>query len=199
MLLINMKRIKIISLWSRSDNCSINKCKKAQSNSLDMIIALIIFAVIFVSVSSMWDSVRSGFGNIEKRNDLEALSRYGMESLLGSSGSPQNWHNLSSINASNQASLGLVSPHYGIVSQDKISALIRMNASSYPAYKEILGIRGADYEFLLNITQYDQNYQLIGSELVGYTGQCENVIKVHRAALTDMGNFVFFNFYGCRI
>ncbi|MBN2458286.1 hypothetical protein JXB31_04110 [Candidatus Woesearchaeota archaeon] len=175
----------------------ITKKRKAQTHSVDMVISLSIFIAIFLSIAGVWDHIRMTFGNNEVRDDLELLSRYAVDSLVLTSGNPQGWYNFTEINRTSVLGIGLASPYYGIISNKKLSAFISHNGSSYEEYKEIFGMKGPGYEFRINISYYDADFSYVGSDIVGYTGECSSVVRIDRVLKLDKEGFVALEFNGC--
>lgn len=171
---------------------------RAQMHSVDAMIALSLFILIFLSAVAIWDHNRFSLKQNEERNDLEIISRYALESLAGTTGIPLDW-NKKGIDAIGTKSLGLLSKNHMHIDLEKLDCLILNNATSYEDYKKILGIRGAGYEFFLEYTTFNKDFIQGQKKQIGYTGECSSKVKLKRIVPIEQEGYILLDFTGCKI
>ena len=148
-----------------------------------MIIALGVFVVILIASASAWDNAHERIYLAEQRNDLEAIARNAMSSLILTTGSPADWYLLSTenFNEINIKSIGLADSIPYKLKSEKIQAL--KDPNKYTTIKKILGIIGPGYEFFLEINAYD-GVQFSETNQIGLVpdGTAQEVVVVERGA-----------------
>lgn len=169
--------------------------KKGQMHSLDLIIAFSLFVLVFLSIVSFWDDARFHFGFIEQRNDIELVSRNSFNALIYTQGLPQDWNTFANI--SHAEEIGIMTERQGIASYEKIKSIVNNNDTHYEEIRDSIGYLGAGYEFYLNITYYDSDFNDIESDGFGFTGNCKNVVRLSDVQSIDKGGYVNIVFYGC--
>lgn len=134
--------------------------RSGQLFSADLMIAIILFILILVSIIWVGDFLNAKIKSREDSRVMGIMADYAISSLVETTGQPANWQNLSntSFNESFVSSLGLAvsSTQPWVLDLSKADRLSQLNASKYDTLKRILGLRGADYEFLFTIQQKDR-------------------------------------------
>jgi hypothetical protein len=181
---------------------------KAQIFSTDLIFALIIFILILLSTTYLWDYSREKITLSEERNDLEIVARNAMSSLLLKEGNPSNWSDLPiesfnktiiknlglagniSINGLNRstssATAALVNKGSRVLDESKVSRLVELNDEKYSVYKELLAIKGSGYEFALDINVWNgTDYELRNSIGLEPYDNASNIVTIYRYGLLN--------------
>ena len=161
---------------------------KSQVFSTDIVIALVVFIVILLSSAWFWDMTKEKIHLTETRNDLKLVSRNAVSVLMNTVGDPPNWYNLSNFNDNDVYSLGIGKNRPWIVDEDKAIRLSNLNATNYSLMKRILGIRGASYEFFLNISKYNlSSDSFVNISLSGESpnATAAHVVRIDRFAVSD--------------
>lgn len=164
-------------------------------HSLDLIIAFSLFVLVFLSIVSFWDDARFHFGFIEARNDIELVSRNSFNALLYSEGMPQDWNDMSNISYADE--FGLMVKHQGMISYAKMKKIVANNDTHYEELRDSIGYLGPGYEFYLNVTYYDSDFNEIEEDAIGFTGNCKNVVRLTNILSLDTGGYSRIVFYGC--
>jgi len=133
---------------------------KGQVFSLDTILAIGIFLMVFMVTISVWDGIDRKKILVESRDEMEFVAQNAALVLFTTSGLPTNWDSLE-INSESVDSLGL-SDSKGVLSTDKLVELETQNIAAYEEFKEILGIRGPGYEFYAQIFYDPGDQTLLG-------------------------------------
>lgn len=142
--------------------------KKGQMFSADMLFAIVIFVMILVGVIWLGDFVNEKIQYSENRKNMAIMASYAISSIVETPGSPSNWENLTDeeFNETNVLSLGLADPQKGPWQLDtsKLERLKEIYPSKYDTLKNLMGLRGADYEFKLVISAVGNSSVSIGLE-----------------------------------
>lgn len=169
---------------------------KAQVFSTDIVIAVIVFIFILITSAWFWDSTKEKIHITEVRNDLELISHNAEAVLINTVGDPPNWHNIT-FNNDKVFSIGVGKNRPWFIDENKAIRLQELNESNYDLFKRILGVRGASYEFFLNISKY--NKTLSSFEEISIVGKkpsnlASHVVNINRLALSDKDkSWIFFN------
>lgn len=147
--------------------------RRGQMISMDMIIALAMFIFIMLGSFWAWHMTEYKINYIKDMTEMEVMAKNSLNSVVGSSGEPSNWHITGNI-----TSIGIMKDMYGVASEGKIDKLIGIGNSSYDNVKHLLGIVGG-YEVYLDI----------GGRTTGMVNNAsiENVVVVDRAMLLENG------------
>jgi hypothetical protein len=162
--------------------------KAGQMFSADMLLAIIIFVMILVAVIWLGDFLNEKIRYDENRRMMGISAGYAMSSLVETPGSPDDWENLSAanFNETNVASLGLAEVGYGGWQLDpaKVARLSALGSSKYSELRDILGLRGAGYEYYLTIAQSAGPAVAIG---IQPEANATNIIVASRGAVINSG------------
>jgi hypothetical protein len=171
---------------------------KSQIFSTDLIIAVIIFTAILITSAWFWDATKEKMHLSETRNDLELIAHNSVSVLINTVGDPPNWHNIS-FNNDNIYSIGIGKNRPWFIDLNKAKRLQELNSSeeNYELIKKILGIRGLNYEFYLNISMFnktDNSFYDISNVGIFPNSSSSHVISIKRTMLSDVDNsWVSFN------
>lgn len=158
---------------------------KSQVFSIDLIMASIIFIFILTTSAWFWDSTKEKMSLSEIRNDLELISHNAVSVLINTVGDPPNWHNIE-FNEENIYSIGIGKNRPWFIDIDKAK---RLSETDYNLTKKILGIRGPNYEFFLNISVFNkttENFDIISiSGIFPNEEDSLNVISIERIMLSE--------------
>jgi hypothetical protein len=177
--------------------------KKTQTYSIDAIIALIIFIIIFLTISKVWDNSTIKFSNHELRNDFEMVFRNSFETLFSTQGNPTNWHLLENtwyIENENNKSIDL-----GIISNDNKLDLSKLDKfkdeNFYNDSKKLIGLNGPKYEYLIKINFFkklnEHNLNNYKSLIFGYKKSCSNSLILNKIRIINETDFALIEFKGC--
>ena len=158
---------------------SYNNNKRGQIFSLDLIIAMLMFIVVIILIFQILDYSNNKIGLEESANDISIIAGNAISSLTETEGNPNNWSliSLNDFNESNVFSLGLAKNSnfnnqdssvkgksmssnnngYIVLDKNKISRLSSLNNTKYNEIRNILGIKGPGYEFLLSVKNWNGN------------------------------------------
>ena len=158
---------------------------KSQVFSTDLIVAVIVFIFILITSAWFWDATKEKMTLTEQRNDLELIAHNAASVLINTVGDPPNWHNIE-FNDSSVYSIGIGKNRPWFIDLDKAK---RLNETDYNLTKRILGIRGPNYEFFLNVSMFNKTSQEF--EDVSIAGIFPNessafVINIERTMLSDI-------------
>jgi hypothetical protein len=171
----------------------LNLNNKSQVFSTDLIIAVIIFTFILITSAWFWDSTKEKMHLSEIRNDLELIAHNAVSVLINTIGDPPNWHNIT-FNEDNVFSIGIGKNRPWFIDLNKAK---KLNETDYNLTKKILGIRGPNYEFYLNISMFNKtSLEFEDVSIVGIYPNTSSlhVINVKRTMLSDTDNsWVSFN------
>ncbi len=118
----------------------INSCK-GQSFSLDVLTALIIFALTISFITFLYSNLLNSSNSlVGEKISLERKAFVAMNFLTNSKGNPINWVDLNSIDVN---TIGLLNNELS-VSEEKLSKFINFD---YNESKEKLGLNGLEYFF----------------------------------------------------
>lgn len=174
-----------------------NKSKKAQFFSADVVFAVVVFIGLVITIGSYWDYSTEKIMNFELRGDIEFISRNAFNVLLATEGIPPDWETLDagSFNESRVKSVGL-SKNMGSLSLEKIEKLKQLNESKYTAIKTLLGVIGPNYEFQLDIYQWNgTGYQLNLTLGAKVEPNATRIVSLHRYAMIN-STLIYANFKG---
>ncbi len=142
---------------------------KGQFWSIDLIFAIVIFAVALTILAFTWSEINSqlslAYGNGATLMQLQAQT---LAQVLVSTGSPANWPNF--INTSNSltwsnVSVGLAASQGSTsMSSSKIYTFMAMSNSNYQATKSLLGLA---YDYYINIEGQSFNITIGSSPTSG--------------------------------
>jgi len=152
-------------------NKSLFKTKKGQLNSIDLLMASIIFSLLIVFLVGFWVVDINDIYKISKKSELESQAISISDLLLKSRGIPKNWEE----NLSNVSMIGLVNSQNVFV-KSKLNNFTHMN---YTKAKELLGIKNEFY-FCVNSLNGNTLYQS-GNSTLGENGS----IGITRFAVLD--------------
>jgi hypothetical protein len=126
--------------------------KKAQIISLDALVASLILITIITSSAMVWDYITEKSIFIDKSNDLEYVTRNALTLLLENEGDPYNWTTIPAGNfdSENIYVLGLGTLSDFELDVEKIKILVTLNETKYSEYLTLLGLRGYEFEFLVD-------------------------------------------------
>ncbi len=148
---------------------------KGQVSSIDAIIALGVFLMIFAVIGSNWQEVLEKNANAKQFYPINSIARNAMASLIETSGNPSNWTQFpaSSFNETNVKSLGLGKApkttaevnkerSFGLgfanawqLDYNKVKKLAEFNQTRYDSIKKMLGITGPNYEYYLKVQKWN--------------------------------------------
>ena len=169
---------------------------KSQIFSTDLVVAVIVFTFILITSAWFWDATKEKMHLSESRNDLELITHNAVSVLINTVGDPPNWHRIE-FNDSSVYSLGIGKNRPWFLDVNKASRLGELNSTDYELIKRMLGIRGANYEFFLNISKFNKTSE--DFEIVSLVGKfpnssSSNVISISRTMLSDIDDsWVSFN------
>jgi len=115
---------------------------RAQISSIDLVLALIVFSLLFVFFVSSWSSTVSSAKNAMKKNRMEYAALSATDLMLKSPGKPANWEQ----NPASVQMVGLASTP-NVLSQAKLGNFTAMN---YSAQKSLLGMQEEFYFYIDN-------------------------------------------------
>ncbi len=116
--------------------------KRAQISSIDLVLAIIVFSLLFVFFVSNWSTTVSSAKNAMKKNRMEFAAISATDLLLKSPGSPSNWEQA----PSSVQMIGLASTPYTL-SAAKLGNFTAMN---YSQQKDLLGMQEQFYFYIDN-------------------------------------------------
>lgn len=153
------------------------KNTRGQIFTFDLLVATAIFLVILLITNWAWSTSAEKMATIERRSDIETISRSALAALVDTEGIPANWSKLSasSFDESTVQMLGLASSQskslgdstqrvrtsalglqgVSTLERTKIAALKTLEGTRYDTIKNILGIRGPQYEFHLQVSEWN--------------------------------------------
>jgi hypothetical protein len=119
---------------------------RGQSFSLDLLIALSIFALVFSFIFFIYIGLFNSSGLIDEKISMERKTFNAIELITNSKGFPENWNeiNLTEIN-----SIGLLNNEL-IISEEKLTAFNFLINSDYELLKEKIGLQGFEFFFSFN-------------------------------------------------
>jgi hypothetical protein len=177
--------------------------RKAQLFSTDMIIAIMLFILIFISIVWAGDFINTKIQSRENGRVMAIMADYAISSLVETQGEPAGWQNLAdaAFNETNVKSLGLSlsSTEPWVLDLTKIDRLAQLDSVKYETIKRILGLRGANFEFLLRLEQKDRPSGIrIGIEPLQ---DSQNIILLSRQALinSSYSNLTLIIWERCRV
>ena len=142
---------------------------KGQFWSIDLIFAIVIFAVALTILAFTWSEINSqlslAYGSGSTLMQLQAQT---LAQVLVSTGAPSNWPNL--VNTSNpltwsNVSIGLAASQGSTsMSASKIYTFMAMSNSNYQATKSLLGLA---YDYYINIEGQSFNITIGSSPTAG--------------------------------
>ncbi len=148
---------------------------RGQLFSVDLLFAFTVFLFALTFSIIFANQLALRVESIDSFNHRQDLARTAMNALLADSGNPAHWAALSDLNTAD--SLGLVSSRNDL-SPAKLQGLVDLNASSYGAMKNLLGISRYDFEFTVN----DLNGTVLASAGTGPDSN-SNTVSINRLAL----------------
>jgi hypothetical protein len=177
--------------------------KKSQAFSIDAIIALIIFIVIFLTISKIWDQSAIKVYDNEIRNDFEIVSRNSFEKLLSTTGNPNNWHLLENtwyLGGSINRTIDI-----GLISFDNKLDLNKLNKLKTDSYyndsKKLIGFFGPKYEYNIKIEIYqkidESILNLVDNFEFGFTNYCSDTLILNKIRSINKTHFALIEFRGC--
>ena len=127
---------------------------KAQFWSIDMIFAIVIFSGAIILLSFVWTSINGQFSSTYGYSiGIMQIQLNNLLQRLQTPGSPQNWNSMISVNTVStwaNVSVGLESSSGGgVLSRNKLLALMAMVNNNYQATKQSMGV-GYDYYITLS-------------------------------------------------
>lgn len=153
---------------------------KGQFFSADIMFSVLLFLTILTSFFATHAYLNENIKNQEVKNDMTMITNSLSSLLISTQGYPSNWETFGNINKNTVPALGLSkNADRWNLDQDKLNKLVQLN-SSYNELKEILGIKGAGYEFYMNISTLSNSY-IIGI----YPANAETVINTERFVLLE--------------
>ncbi len=162
---------------------------KAQFFSTDLIIAVIIFTLLFVTIIWLWEYTQQKITLHEKKAEIEMPARIALSSLLQTSGIPSNWSNysLTDFSSDNIYSIGLSQENnpWNLDSR-KISKLSSLNITKYLEIKKILGLSNPNFEFYIQFSKWNGSaHNLYSSSGISVWTNSTFVTSIDRYALID--------------
>jgi hypothetical protein len=121
---------------------------RGQSFSLDLLIALSIFALVFSFVFFIYINLLDSSGLVDEKISMERKAFNAIELITNSKGFPENWNEMD-LNQIN--SIGLLNNEL-IVSEEKLIAFNSLINSNYEEIKEKIGLQGFEFFFYFNGT-----------------------------------------------
>jgi len=115
---------------------------RGQISSIDLVLAIIVFSILFVFFVSSWSTTVSSAKNAMKKNRMEYAALSATDLMLKSSGAPANWEQ----NPSSVQMVGLASAP-NVLSPAKLSNFTAMN---YSRQKDLLGMQEEFYFYIDN-------------------------------------------------
>jgi hypothetical protein len=161
--------------------------KNGQIFSSDLVIAVTVFIFILITSAWFWDTTKEKIHMTEVRNDIELISRNSVAVLVNTVGDPPNWHDIA-FTDENIYSIGISKNRPWLFDEDKVRRLDELNTTDYELIKRILGVRGAGYEFFLNISKYnltDDSFVELGIIGKSPNGSAAHVVNVERIGMSD--------------
>jgi len=131
--------------------------RKAQLFSEDIIFAIVLVLFTFSLWLILRDRVLSMISAGETRRQLDEATSDALSQLLETSGNPANWNQLSTIDETTVASIGIASSR-NTLDSDKIDKFINISnseGSNYTTIKRLLGLDRAGYKFNFTISSLD--------------------------------------------
>jgi uncharacterized membrane protein affecting hemolysin expression len=152
--------------------------KRSQIISIDVMIALSIFLLVFIFFIWTWNSQITRFNQSNNNLELQLLSQHAAKVLL-TQGVPSNWHE-----DMNPHILGLTA-YDGRVLYDKVYALSNFTSSNYSEVKRLLGILGPKYELFIDVQLYDAGVYISNSTIGMIPENASAVAVTQRNILID--------------
>jgi len=115
---------------------------RAQISSIDLVLAIIVFSILFVFFVSSWSTTVSSAKNAMKKNRMEYAAISATDLMLKSAGSPAHWEQ----NTSSVQMVGLASTP-NVLSSAKLAAFTAMD---YSQQKSLLGMQEEFYFYVDN-------------------------------------------------
>lgn len=174
----------------------LNGQSKGQFFSVDMVAAVLIFLTILITVSLYWDYSFEKINLIEKRNNMQLVTKSVLSNLIETEGYPSYWNNIT-VNESNVGWIGLAKGynstrsnratgmhHDGawILDYDKVYALYN-ESQNYTILKKVIGVPNYDYE--LKIYVWDGFEYFLRYESGRVAHNATNVVNLERFALLN--------------
>ncbi|MBR9678508.1 MAG: hypothetical protein GOU97_04430 [Nanoarchaeota archaeon] len=114
---------------------------KAQIVSLDFVVAITVFAILFYAGITMWNDYSRDLEKSYSTNELRMKAYGASVSLMDSSGQPFNW----SIE-SNRAGV----KDFENIDSGKLERMIDYASNDYENSKKLLGLQEYDYRIIVN-------------------------------------------------
>ena len=182
--------------------------KRGQIFSTDLIIAMLIFIIVIFLIFQILDYSNKKIILEESFNDINIIAGNVISSLIETEGNPSNWSllNANDFNENNVFSLGLAKSlnlnnqdslikgksmslnnnGYITLDKNKINRLDSLNNTRYNEIKNILGIKGSGYEFLLTVKNWNGNsYDTVKDIGKIPDGDTDIIVKKTRMGLID--------------
>ena len=118
------------------------KMARGQTMLIDLTFAVIIFALIFLTINSFYTERLSLHDSAQSFSEMYAISNSAVDSLIKTKGIPENWGVLPTSQISQIGLLGKNSS----IDTDKLNAFKNL-ISDYNSTKVLLKLRGYDYFF----------------------------------------------------
>ena len=143
--------------------------KKGQIFSIDLVVSVVVFIIIFIFLISLWNLYSDRLQENVSSEEMYLVSFQISDILLRTPGTPNNWEA-----GSNAVTIGLeLSP--GFLDQNKIDSFL---AYDYQEVKEMFNIERFEYNFKI----FDVDRNLLGSSGEA-PSEAEQVVSINRFAL----------------
>ncbi|MFW5746180.1 MAG: hypothetical protein ACOCWQ_01365 [Nanoarchaeota archaeon] len=158
--------------------------RRGQILSVDLIVALAIFAFLLIGIMGIWRYAFEKNQMHEDHADLEQVAKRASDVLFLTSGNPPYWHEQGYENVTTDVvwSAGLRQDHW--FDADKISFVAGMNETVFSRFLQILGVMGPRYN--LSISYYREPDFANPLIQAGYAPRNATQSVVHQAAGVDV-------------
>jgi hypothetical protein len=142
---------------------------RAQISAFDMVLAIMVFSMLFVFFVQSWSTTVSTANSAMKKNKVEYSAISATDLLMQSTGVPINWER----NTSGIRSIGLASEP-NVLSEKKVANFTELN---YSIQKSLLGIPG-DFYFYVEDMGGERLY-----ECGNVTAISSNIVSISRIGM----------------
>ena len=146
---------------------------KGQFFSIDLVLSLVVFAIIFVFVLSLWNIYSLRLNEKINGEEIELLAFQISDILVDSQGIPGNWQQ----DVSTLQIIGL-QQYPGSLQNDKITAFL---AFDYAQSKQLFNIERFEYQFRV----LDRTGNVLNLKGMAYNTSTKEIASVKRLVLLD--------------
>ena len=146
---------------------------KGQFFSIDLVLSLVVFVIIFVFVLSLWNIYSLRLSEKVNAEEMQLLAFQISDILIDTKGIPGNWQQ----DISQLQVLGLQN-YPGSLADDKITAFLALD---YDQSKQLFNIERFEYQFRV----LDRNGNVLNQKGMAYNTSTKEIASVKRLVLLD--------------